>query len=162
MVLLSEDVALDLVDVLQDAAVYLEHGGPCWVPSGVEEVLAAAASCHNGILTLVDDEAEYGEFDGLERFLTMNNIAFDRQSEAKYEYDAELIQFRPGMERPHRWLTTQNGEIMIPRAPVKKFIKGGVAAGRLSISFGDWQAFRASIGPDIPKLTPLKIVKGDA
>ena len=55
----------------------------------------------NGHLFLVNDEARYGMFEELEDFLCEHDIPYDRHSDARFEWDAENVTFRPGMER--RW-----------------------------------------------------------
>ena len=54
----------------------------------------------NGHLFLADDQARFGMFEELEGFLCEHNIPFDRHSDARYEFDAENVRFRPGMDRP--------------------------------------------------------------
>ena len=54
----------------------------------------------NGHLFLVDDQARFGMFEELEGFLCEHDIPYDRHSDARFEFDAENVRFRPGMERP--------------------------------------------------------------
>jgi hypothetical protein len=54
----------------------------------------------NGHLFLADDQARFRMFEELEGFLCEHDIPFDRHSDARYEFDAENVRFRPGMERP--------------------------------------------------------------
>lgn len=49
----------------------------------------------DGILTMEDSEARYGEFEDLEDYLVKSQIPFDRASEAYTEYDAETVYYRP-------------------------------------------------------------------
>ena len=46
---------------------------------------------------LTDDQARWGRFEELEEFLEEHRIPYRRRSEAKYEYDAELVEYRPEM-----------------------------------------------------------------
>ena len=58
-------------------------------------------------LVIGNPEADYGEFTELEAFLVENEILFDRHSDAKHEYEAEEVCFRPGMGEPLVSLGTQ-------------------------------------------------------
>ncbi len=49
----------------------------------------------DGTMRLTQDQAAWGEFETLESALIKAGIAFDRLSDAKYEYDAEMRCFRP-------------------------------------------------------------------
>ena len=53
-----------------------------------------------GHLHLADAEARFGQFEELEGFCVRHGIPFDRHSDAKAEYDAENVRFRPGMKQP--------------------------------------------------------------
>jgi hypothetical protein len=64
-------------------------------------------------LNVGDDEALGGAFPDLENFLVRHGIAFDRRSDAKYEYDAEIVFFRRGMAEPGWVRATQNGQPVV-------------------------------------------------
>lgn len=120
------------------------------------EELLALALCEGqtSTLRLVDHEAAWGEFSDLEEFLVKHQIAFDRQCGAKYEYDAQLVQFRPGMEGPYVWLANQNGQphvALTDLVAVREALKSGRAEEAL-------QALQEALGPEIPPLEPLRIV----
>ena len=53
-----------------------------------------------GHLVLADVEARFGMFEDLEAFCVEHGIPFDRHSDARYEFDAENVMFRPGMKSP--------------------------------------------------------------
>src|SRR5262245_54111510 len=51
-----------------------------------EELLVELQQHDSEVLSVGDDEASGGMFSGLEEFLVQHGIAFDRRSDAKYEY----------------------------------------------------------------------------
>lgn len=83
----------------------------------------------DGILCFCDDQARYGEFETLEATLAKLGIAFDRESEGKYEYDPEIRHFRPGeMDEVH--CTDHEGVPIIHPADVEKALKA-LKAGKI-------------------------------
>src|SRR5438045_2325303 len=74
-----------------------------------EELLAELRQRDSQVLSIGDDEALGGMFSDLEGFLVRHDIAFDRRSEAKYEYDGEIVFFRRGMKGSGWMLATQDG-----------------------------------------------------
>jgi hypothetical protein len=74
------------------------YDGPafdCRDAEGLREALN-----ESGHLVLADPEARYGQFEELEQWCVRHGVAFDRHSDAKWEYDAENVRFRPGMKHP--------------------------------------------------------------
>lgn len=55
-------------------------------------------SFDNAIVEIRNDAARYGEFEEIEEFCTEHGIAFDRWSEAYYEYQSQMRMYRPGAE----------------------------------------------------------------
>ena len=53
-----------------------------------------------GLLWFCHIEQNWGTFKDLEAFLVEEKIAFDRRHEPVYEYNGELVQYRPGFEQP--------------------------------------------------------------
>ncbi len=49
-----------------------------------------------GLFTLANMQATYGQFEDLENLLRQKGIPFDRQSGQAYEFYPELVIFRPG------------------------------------------------------------------
>jgi hypothetical protein len=49
-----------------------------------------------GVFTLANMQAAYGQFEDLENLLRQKGIPFDRQSGQAYEFYPELVIFRPG------------------------------------------------------------------
>jgi len=86
-----------------------------------------------GTLLLVDREATWGQFEALEAFLVRHGIAFDHRTEAKYEYDAAIVQFRPGMSAPYVRATNQAHEPVVAVSslePVRQALQKGHVQGR--------------------------------
>lgn len=76
----------------------LDWGDPCFQPRAAQDLLDnCTAHDEAWLLQLCDAEASYGEFKELEAFLVAHGIAFDRFGDAKYEFDAEWVSFRPGI-----------------------------------------------------------------
>ena len=72
-----------------------------------------------GWITFRNDQACYGVFEELEELCCRLDLSFDRNSDARYEYDGELVRWRPGMERPLVESATQSGNPLIDRARVE-------------------------------------------
>ena len=75
-------------------------------------------ACDEGgvrLLHLCNVEASWGEFGELEEFLVRRKISFRRRSEAKYEHDACVIEFRPGIG-PVQYPTDSSGKPFVPLA----------------------------------------------
>jgi hypothetical protein len=77
----------------QEGASLEGYGGPAADRDALRQAFREGA-----IVTLYDDQARYGEFDGLEAFLVRHRIHFDRHSEAFCEYNAEIVSYRGGKE----------------------------------------------------------------
>ncbi len=105
------------------------------------------------VLSAGDDEACGGCFPDLEDFLVEHGIAFNRRSDAKYEYDGELVYFRPGMQEPGWIRATQDGEPVVLLDDLQNV--------RPLLRQGDHQQALAKLDElldAIPPLPPLTIV----
>lgn len=67
----------------------------------------------HGNLTVANSEASWGSFQDLESLCFDLGLSFDRHSEARYEYDAEIVRWRPGMDEPEVVASNQGGHIML-------------------------------------------------
>ena len=76
-----------------------------------------------GHLQLADAEARFGQFEELEDFCVRHGIPFDRHSDAKAEYDAENVRFRPGMERPIVVSSDNNGRDLVDADGIRSVAK---------------------------------------
>ncbi len=117
-----------------------------------EELLTELKRHDSEVLSIGDDQAAWGEFE-LEDFLMEHNITFDRRSDAKYEHDGLLVQFRPGMKEPAERLATQDGEATLrldDLRPIQKLLRKGKHHEAL--------AELDKLLDAIPPLPPLSIV----
>jgi hypothetical protein len=111
---IREDQVPGLCQVIAEEGVSLEWGDACFTPSMAEDLLAACQE-HDGVrvLWLCDDQANYGMFKVLEAFLEREQIAFRHKSDAKYEYDAEIIEYRPKLGEVS-YSSDNTGQPLIP------------------------------------------------
>ena len=72
-----------------------------------------------GFIIFRDDQACYGEFEELEERCRQLGLSYDRTSDARYEYDGELVRWRPGMDQPLVENATQSGHALIDRERVQ-------------------------------------------
>jgi hypothetical protein len=103
-----------LCQAIAEQGVSLEWGDACFTPETADDLLSACQE-HDGVrvLWLCDDQANYGRLEVLELFLERDQIAFRHKSDAKYEYDAEIIEYRP--ETGHESYSSDNsGQPLIP------------------------------------------------
>jgi hypothetical protein len=83
-----------LASAISDQGVSDEWGGSCLSEDQVIEIINDVNA--NNVATFYDDQARYGQFDELEEFCMKNKVDFDRHSDAKYEYSAEISKCRKG------------------------------------------------------------------
>jgi hypothetical protein len=119
----------------------------------------------NGHLFLVDDQARYGQFEELEAFCVKHGVAFDRHSEAKHEYDAENVHFRPGMKEPVSVSSNSDGNELLGVERIRPLAKelAQAATGRLSKDklmatvTKTIRALNRLLPPEVDPLPPLEI-----
>ena len=86
-----------ILKAVREAAVSLEWADAPFVPQNADELLEA---CGGSWLSLCDERANYGEFPELEAMCRKLGLSYCRHSEASFDCDAELADWRPGMKRP--------------------------------------------------------------
>ena len=86
----------ELCQRIAQEVVALDWGEGRFSPTTKEDLLEARED-RDGVLLLClyDDQARWGEFAELETFLRGHGIAFERLSDAKYDYGAQVVSFRP-------------------------------------------------------------------
>jgi hypothetical protein len=158
----------DLCHRIAQELVALDWGDGRFAPTTKEDLLEARED-RDGVLLLClyDDQARWGEFAELETSLREHGIAFERLSDAKYEYGAQVVSFRP-----------DTGLVELPTDPQQRPIvlaedlePLGISLSRLirQIEQGDVQkALRAAkraerllkrlLPPKLPPLEPFEIV----
>ncbi len=111
---IRQDLVPGLCKAIREECVSLDWGDACFVPDSAAELIGGCQD-HNGVrlLSLCDDQASYGQFETLEKFLIEAGICFQRHSDAKYEFDAEIIEFRPGLGQV-AFGSNNNGEFLVP------------------------------------------------
>jgi len=122
---------------------------------------------NDGLLVLADPEASYGRFEELEAFCVEHGIPFDRHSDAKYEFDAENVYFRPGMKAPESVPSNNAGDDLFSAEavrPVVKELTKVVTAGltREKLKAAAVKIIRhlnSLLPPEVEPLPPLEIVK---
>jgi hypothetical protein len=141
-------LATDLAQAITEEQAFLNYDEPAFSPKTEADLLGAVRDGH---LALVNPEASWGLFNTLERFLCTHRIAFDRYTEGKYEYNAEIVQFRPGMRHPESFLATQDAKIVVPVseiiAALRRLERGSIKAAIRQL--------KKAIGKQIPPLEPL-------
>jgi hypothetical protein len=86
--------------------------------------------------------------------LEENGVAYDRQADARYEYDGEAFSFRPGLGTVTHF-ATQTGAPTIPRAllePIRPQFREADVPEKVRAAL---QALEEAMGPDVPSLLPL-------
>ena len=123
----------------------------------------------NGHLFLVNDQARYGMFEELEDFLCEHDIPYDRHSDARFEWDAENVTFRPGMERPLEMPSNKDGDTLLRMDQIRPLAKELARLATAKLTKGKILAVvrKASrklnklLPPEVEPLPPLQIVMGD-
>lgn len=67
----------------------------------------------DGTYEFEDEEIAWGRFQELEPFCVKNGISFERNSDAKYEYNAEKVWWQPGMKEPQENITDTNYNVQV-------------------------------------------------
>jgi hypothetical protein len=111
---IRQDLVPGLCKAIREECVSLDWGDACFVPDSAAELINACDE-RDGVrlLCLCDDQASYGQFSILEKFLIEAGICFQRHSGAKYEFDAEITEFRPGLGQVV-FASNNNGEFLVP------------------------------------------------
>jgi hypothetical protein len=149
-------LAQELVDAVVNAGAAEgdDWGGEGWEPETPEDLLKSAKES-GGTLRLCNDQARYGEFDELEEFCRLNGIAYSRHSDAKYEYDAENVEFRPGMEGPETFFSNSSSNVQISQDEIKREVYPLLEKGKAKEALAK---LKELAGENIPALEPLEFV----
>ena len=78
-------------------------------------------SRENGLLTLGDYEVSWGEFEDLEDALKENKVAYDRWTDAKYDFRGETVFYRPG-SKPDTFNYDIDGEYKINAEDIRRLL----------------------------------------
>ena len=110
-----------LCKAIRDEFVSLDWGSGAFSPQTGIDLREAVKDGPQGdsLLWLTDDQARWGEFEQLEGFLRESSIPYDRKSSGKYDYDAEISSYRPGIGL-YTWPTNMEGEPIVAGSTLQK------------------------------------------
>lgn len=115
---LKKEAVSDFVKAIESDGPSHEWGGPPVVIGEgdipLEDDLRTYAKGYNGFIVLVDDQALNGEFTNIEQFCIEHYLDYDRQSDARDEHDAQLVEYRTGNPSVSRVsYATQSGQRLV-------------------------------------------------
>ena len=141
-----------LLGEIQASGVSLDWGEPPFEPASAEALVDAKKE---DILQLCDDQARNGEFPELEEVCRDLGLAYTRFCEAWCGYDAEVVEFRPGMKEPLIRTCSNEGSdiVLVDTAAVKEALTS-LEAGRNQEAIAQLR----SLCPQVPDLPPLEII----
>jgi hypothetical protein len=141
----------ELVERIHDSGAgfdWIDHANP----EAIRTRLAAAAA-EGATLDLTDDQARWGRFERLEEWLVEHSLPWRRHTSAKYEYDAEIVWFAPGMTAPESVPANEGADVLVPLDEVRRILDRSLAEPMAP-------ALRSLVDrytvPDVP---PLRIVE---
>jgi hypothetical protein len=156
-----------LCRAISSQRVALDWGESPFQPETAQDLLAALTDV-NGIklLKLCDDQARWGQFEELEWFLEKHHIAFRRHSDGRYEYDSDLVEYRPGLGRVYS-LASKAGEPLVSLSlarqaitalsEVQKLLRQKQAAQATQTIRSSLRLLRSQLSHEIPPLKPFTI-----
>jgi hypothetical protein len=86
-----------LLEAISKASVSLDWSERQFEPQSVEDLLTAV---RDGSLWLCDDQSRYGTFPELEATCRKLGLSYSRWCEGYCQYDAEVVDWEPGMRKP--------------------------------------------------------------
>ncbi len=102
--------------------VHLEELGLEWATPFPAELRDPARMADlldgDGILRLVSEAANHGEFPNLEPFLRASELSYDRHSGVDGGCDRVAVLWRPGMERPFESWASTDSDALVDAGPV--------------------------------------------
>lgn len=141
-----------LMQEIRQSSVMLNWGEPLFEPKDADELLNARK---DGWLWLCDEQARYGEFPELEETCRELDLAYQRYCEAWCGFDAEIVDWRPGMTEPLiRTCSNEDSEIVLVDWATVRDALTAIEAGRSNDAIAQlW-----SLCPRLPDLPPFEIV----
>jgi len=147
---ITKHQAQGLITVIRHSGASHEWGDAPFKPETIKDIVELVRE--DGILELVDHEARYGEFPDLEDYLVASQIPFDRHSDAQYEYDGELVSYRPETGRITH-TATEDGNRMVDYVTVRNALTL-LESGKIEKA---GKLLNDLLGPVIPEIPPLQI-----
>lgn len=77
----------------------------------------------DGTYEFEDEEVSRVRFEDLESFCVKNGVSFERNSDAKYEYNAEKVWWQPGMEKPQEDITDTDYNVQVSLDTLNEMIE---------------------------------------
>jgi len=140
-----------LLKAIAGAEVATDWGDAFFAPHDGDELLSGLMK---GRLWLCDDESRDGAFPGLEDACRKLGLSYTRCCESRYEHNAEVVDWRPGMRKPLTRVGSVTPHVIcVPETRVRKAL-AHLEAGRISKA----TSLLRSLCPTIPALPPFKIV----
>ena len=140
-----------LLDAITKASICHEWGEPPFEPKSAQDL---AAAIRDGHLFLCDDQTRYGEFPELETACRELDLSYTRWCEGYCEYDAEVVDWRPGMNEPACRTGSNSGDATFaPADEVRKALKH-LESNHIRRA----RELLRKLCPDIPTLPPFTIV----
>ena len=141
-----------LVKEVGQSSVAIDWGEPLFEPNDANELLNARK---HGWVWLCDEQARYGEFPELEETCRKLSLAYQRYCEAWCGYDAEIVEWRPGMKEPLiRTCSNEDSAIVLVDGATVAEVLVAIEAGRAQEAITKLR----SLCPDIPNLPHFEIV----
>ena len=165
---IAASLVLDLCQAISEQGVKLEWGAAQFQPASEAELLEHRRELDGALLLwLYDDQARWGEFAELEAFLREHDIPFTRQCDGAYEYDPEVVEFRPGSD-PVTILTNKSGEPVVPVSTITNLtnaLNAVATAASRSAMMRHVKAVQRLLAdilpPEVPALESLEIVAAE-
>jgi len=157
-----------LCAAISDEGVSREWGDAPFRPSTAEDLGQSLREDDHGVrlLWLCDEEAGGGVFEELERFLREHGIAYTRQSTGRYEFDPEVVHFRPGHPLAPQ-ATNAAGEPVVLASeltPVADLLAAALDSSRSDSAADSWSMVRTArqllqeqLPPGLPPLEAFGI-----
>jgi len=147
----DESRLAELLEAIRTASVSHEWGDPPFGPRTADDLRKAI---HKGYLWLCDDQSRYGTFPELEAACRKLGLSYTRWAEGYCQYDAELVDWRPGMRKPLVRVGSNDSEATyVPAERVRRALRH-LDAGQV----GRAKALLKLLCPTLAKLRPFKIV----
>src|ERR1700687_1885588 len=88
---IRHDLVPGLCKAIREECLSFDWDDTRFVPNSAEELINACDE-RDGVrlLCLYDDQASYGQFSIVEKYLVEAGICYRRHSDAKYEFDAQI------------------------------------------------------------------------
>lgn len=165
---IPESLVPELCAVITHEGVALEWGEGSFAPKTVQDLKTSLRQNDQSewLLWLCDDRASWGQFESLEQFLREHGLAYSRRSEGRYEYDPELVEYRPGRGEVSLATNVAGDPVVLAKdlTPVAHLLDAAIELGErdagprlLSLVETAQKLLREQLTPDVPLLEPFSI-----